>query len=402
MSGHTPNMQNIVFEDRRQLHEVVNNPNFGKTTLTSCYMTRISELSYGCLGGPLELRILRRWTRRFHDAETCFLAVDEHGDVVQLVGSKTSQSFLESKFRLGQCYRVENYTCAVSDKQQQILPCPVFLNVGQASAITELNNNINIPTFWFSFANYAQLYDKIDKEYERPDLIGYFKEARQMEKDTKEKFVRLKYTDESGSLLTVTLWKECISVREKFDPTLLTSMPEDTIVAITNGKAFWVKARISSYDIDNGWFNFSVTLLDSTSEMKVMMTDEAIQSLSQTTCAKIVCEDGEDDRMQLPSLFEEYKTKSFAFQLKLTRRAALIKEHNFIITDVSRRFLANDVAENVEMTPPPVTPTPASASTLSPSSTDERSTAKSTTRKHLSFTKPNKHDESRPPKQRRG
>ncbi|KAL4561565.1 hypothetical protein LXL04_033734 [Taraxacum kok-saghyz] len=168
------------------------------------------------------------------------------------------------------------------------------------------------------------------------------------------------------------------------------------------GKAFWVKARISSYDIDNGWFNFSVTLLDSTSEMKVMMTDEAIQSLSQTTCAKLVCEDGEEDRIQLPSLFEEYKTKSFAFQLKLTRRAALIKEHNFIITDVSHRFSANDVAENVEMTPPPVTPTPDSASTLSPSSTDERLTAKSTTRKHFSFTKPNKNDESRPPKQRRG
>ena len=41
-------------------------------------MTRISELKYGCLGGVLEVRILRCWSRRFRDDESWFLAVDKH------------------------------------------------------------------------------------------------------------------------------------------------------------------------------------------------------------------------------------------------------------------------------------------------------------------------------------
>ncbi|KAL4580454.1 hypothetical protein LXL04_016648 [Taraxacum kok-saghyz] len=105
-----------------------------------CQGPRISELKYGCLGGVLEVRVLRRWSRRFHDDESWFLAVDKHGDAVQVFAAKTAQSFVEAKFRLHSCYSIADYTCAKPDKYQKILPALVCVNVGRASNIRNLGD----------------------------------------------------------------------------------------------------------------------------------------------------------------------------------------------------------------------------------------------------------------------
>ena len=41
-------------------------------------MARVSDLTNGCAGGRLELRILRRWTPRYRANEMWFFVVDEH------------------------------------------------------------------------------------------------------------------------------------------------------------------------------------------------------------------------------------------------------------------------------------------------------------------------------------
>ena len=110
----------------------------------------------------------------------------------------------------------------------------------------------------------------------------------------------------------------------------------------------------------------SITIWDSTDELFAMTIDEAIRNLSETSAGKLICEVGEDDKEQLPSIFESFKFKTYGFRLQLTRRAALTKEYNFVITDVSHTVICPATVVDVEATPPPVTP---AAETLSEVST---------------------------------
>ncbi|CAI9303422.1 unnamed protein product [Lactuca saligna] len=69
-----------------------------------------------------------------------------------------------------------------------------------------------------------------------PDFIGVLKKMRNCTKRNGEESVLLILADESGDEIAISLWKECIDVREKFRPEELATPHATTVVAITNIK----------------------------------------------------------------------------------------------------------------------------------------------------------------------
>ncbi|KAL4554931.1 hypothetical protein LXL04_037540 [Taraxacum kok-saghyz] len=104
-------------------------------------MARISELGYGCTGAELKIRILWKWIHHYCQTETWFLAVDEHGDAVQILGKKPNQHLLESKLNVLRCYAIEDYTCTQTRNYSKTILNPIHLNLGLASKITEIEDS---------------------------------------------------------------------------------------------------------------------------------------------------------------------------------------------------------------------------------------------------------------------
>ncbi|KAL4558111.1 hypothetical protein LXL04_036307 [Taraxacum kok-saghyz] len=143
-------------------------------------MARISELGYGCIDAALKIRILRKWIHHYRSNETWFLAVDTHGDSIQILGKRPNQHLLESKLRLFRCYEIEDYTCTESR------PCT-----------------------W--------LFQRLETVAE-----NYW-----------ECFVKLDLTHESGREINTTLWNECVDDQEKFDSDILNTTSTKTVFAIS-------------------------------------------------------------------------------------------------------------------------------------------------------------------------
>ncbi|CAI9297688.1 unnamed protein product [Lactuca saligna] len=167
-------------------------------------MTTISELKAEGIGGPLQVRILRKWKHDIRQYETWYLAVDKYADAIQILGQRTNQNFIESVFNVTQCYIISDYSFPELDRYQKTL---------------KVVNPHN------SLCNYLQT-----------DFISVLSKIRDCTKANGEPFVLLILSDESGSELTINLWKECITNTQKFDRASLNHLSATTVVAVTNLK----------------------------------------------------------------------------------------------------------------------------------------------------------------------
>ncbi|KAL7598499.1 hypothetical protein Lser_V15G23393 [Lactuca serriola] len=173
--------------------------------------SRISDLKFGATGGPLEVRILRKWIPHFRQYETWFMAIDKHGDCIQILGQKVNQTYVESKLQVSKCYKIQNYACCAVEEYQKILNRNIYLSVGTASQIEQIDTKNHLPAFHFNFRTREQLQMLADQIEEFLDFIG----SRQT---------------------SITLWKECIDSIEKFNRTALTTSSSKTVVAVTHLK----------------------------------------------------------------------------------------------------------------------------------------------------------------------
>ncbi|KAL4588024.1 hypothetical protein LXL04_000902 [Taraxacum kok-saghyz] len=298
---------------------------------TFTIMTRISELTYGCVGDVLEVRLLRKWYRTSKSKETWFLGVDKHGDCIQILGNKTSQKFIESRFQLNKCYSIDDYTCATTDKYKKMVQNPIYINVGRASTICDIEDKEEIPKHWFSFASFSYLLTlSRSPNNEFPDVIGYCKGLRHLFKqnDTQEPFVKLDLCDESLSL--------------------------------------------------------SATIADDSNSIPIIFSDDAIQTLCGSKCEHLVCELGYINRSELPPLFNTFIDKDLSFYLQLTRRAINVGENHFVATNIITDIPSQDVSIVSPTDAPPITPVDKSGH-VSSSSTITASSPTSNTRKRLQF-----------------
>ncbi|CAI9283345.1 unnamed protein product [Lactuca saligna] len=147
-------------------------------------MASISELKTDGIGGPLQVRILRKWKHEVRQYETWYLAVDRFANAIQILRQRTNQSYIEFVLNVSECYNISDYCCPQLDKYQKFL-------------------------------------------------------EKDCTKASGEPFVLLIQTDESfvsGSELAINLWKECITNPHKFNRSCLHPPPVTTVVAATNLK----------------------------------------------------------------------------------------------------------------------------------------------------------------------
>ncbi|KAL7588139.1 hypothetical protein Lser_V15G39993 [Lactuca serriola] len=199
-------------------------------------MTNISDLKYACEGGPLQVRILRKWKSDYRRYETWYLAVDKYGDAIQILGQRSNQGYIELVLHIHNCYTISEYTCPYLAEYQKILENEIYIDVGLASVIVPFPDTITIPTTWFRFVSKTDLIDLGENPAYYPDFIGVLKKIRNCTKADREEFVLVVLADESGDEIAISLWKECINVPEKFKREQLAPPPATTIVAVTNIK----------------------------------------------------------------------------------------------------------------------------------------------------------------------
>ncbi|CAI9293828.1 unnamed protein product [Lactuca saligna] len=199
-------------------------------------MSNISELKTDGIGGPLQVRILRKWKHGVRRYETWYLAVDRFGDAIQILGQRTNRSYIEFVFNLSQCYTISDYSCPMLDKYQKFLQNAFYIDVGLMSMIEQILDTLTIPKNWFHFVSKTQLIELGDTPSYYPDYIGVLLKIRDCIKVGGESYVLLILTDESGRKLAINLWKECITNPQKFDRNSLQPPPATTVVAVTNLK----------------------------------------------------------------------------------------------------------------------------------------------------------------------
>ncbi|CAH1446305.1 unnamed protein product [Lactuca virosa] len=200
-------------------------------------MTAISELKYGCIGGPLQVRILRKWKPDNRRHETWYLAVDKFGDAIQILGQRTNQGYIESILTISDCFTIDEYTCPLLDQYQKMLEQDFYIDVGIASTIQPMPNTSILPTSWFRFLPKKQILELGENPPYCPDFIGVITKVKDCNKKDGEPFLLLVLADENGDELAINLWKECTKCPEKFDRQKLLPLPVTTVVAVTNLKA---------------------------------------------------------------------------------------------------------------------------------------------------------------------
>ncbi|CAH1413374.1 unnamed protein product [Lactuca virosa] len=199
-------------------------------------MTSISDLKTDGIGGPLQVRILRKWKHDVRQYETWYLAVDRFADAIQILGQRTNQSYIESVLHVSQCYTISDYSCPQLDNYQKFLQNEFYIDVGLKSIIQPIPDTLTIPKTWFRFVPKSHLIDLGERPPYYPDYIGVLSKIRDCTKAGGESFVLLILTDESGSELAINLWKECITNPDKFNCDSLHPPPATMVVVVTNLK----------------------------------------------------------------------------------------------------------------------------------------------------------------------
>ncbi|CAH1426354.1 unnamed protein product [Lactuca virosa] len=203
--------------------------------------TTISTLEYGCSGGALQVRILRTWTPQIRSYETWFLAVDKHGDTIQILGQKKDQGHIKSILTISNCYTISDYACAEPDEYQNCIGKEIYISVGNASSICRIPDTRIIPTTSFRFISKIQIPDYVKQD---PDFLGVFVKFRELTTKNKEPYTLLILTTESDEEIAIGLWKECTNVVEKFDRNLIEATPAPTVLAVTNAKIMTVAGAL--------------------------------------------------------------------------------------------------------------------------------------------------------------
>ncbi|CAI9263702.1 unnamed protein product [Lactuca saligna] len=136
-------------------------------------MSSISELKTDGIGGPLQVRILRKLKHDLRRYETWYLAVDRFGDAIQILGQRTNQSYIESALNLSQYYTVSDYSCPMLDKYKKFLQNDLYIDVGLMSMIEQIPDTLTIPKNWFHFVSKPQLIELGDTPSYYPGALRH-------------------------------------------------------------------------------------------------------------------------------------------------------------------------------------------------------------------------------------
>ncbi|CAI9283145.1 unnamed protein product [Lactuca saligna] len=317
-------------------------------------MNTISDLTYGCAGNPLQIRILRKWKPQFRRHETWFLGVDKNGDAIQILGQRTNQSFIESIFTVSNCYTLSHYNCPNLDEYQKIVENNIYVDVGLASAIERIPDTVTIPRTWFRFVSEPGLNDFAENPPYLPDFIGLLSRLRECK-------------------------KECIDEPEKFNREELASPPTATIVVVTSLKAssFGGHGIIASPIFQ---YKLNVTITDPTGSIPTTLSDNTAHKLFGAGPDKIITDTSDKDKKTLPLIIKECEGKLRHMYVQMTRSSTK-NNIRFIIIGI-------EDGSSISQSAIPATPLPSTQSTVTKGHTNiplSSSSHSTTIARNLSF-----------------
>ncbi|MFS7946097.1 putative nucleic acid-binding protein [Helianthus anomalus] len=113
---------------------------------------RISGLRPNGPAPALEVRVIRKWVPKYRENELRFVFVDEEGMGIQAFVKGKYCKTLDLKLCLQTCYEIKCYGCTEPDNFTNTLTHPAIMNLGNATVITSVPNNENIPKQFFDLA----------------------------------------------------------------------------------------------------------------------------------------------------------------------------------------------------------------------------------------------------------
>ncbi|CAH1421159.1 unnamed protein product [Lactuca virosa] len=341
-------------------------------------MTSISDLKTDGIGGPLQVRILRKWKHDVRQYETWYLAVDRFADAIQILRQRTNQSYIESVLHVSQCYTISDYSCPQLDNYQKFLENEFYIDVGLKSIIQRIPDTITIPKTWFRFVSKSHLINLGERPPYYPDYIGVLSKIRDCTKASGESFVLLILTDESE--LAINLWKECITNPDKFNRNSLHPPPATTVVAVTNLKpsiyngvlrygsshATHIYASIKEFHYQNSWFQaicpickdpifkrgeswycsahgliekptymykLTVTITDATDTISALISETSCRKLLKSSLENFISNNPHINRNTLPPIITNHKEQTKKMSIQMLR-ASNPDNIRFIIIDI--------------------------------------------------------------------
>ncbi|XP_021998729.1 uncharacterized protein LOC110895713 isoform X2 [Helianthus annuus] len=197
---------------------------------------RISGLRPNGPTPALEERVIRKWVPKYRENELQFVFIDEEGMGIQAFVKGKYCKTLDSKLCLQICYEIKGYGCKEPDNFTNTLTHPAIMNLGNATVITSVLNNENIPKQFFDLATRRRAEFQAKTEG-IVDYIGLLVRRIEDKKTNNNKpYVVLAFKDCSNQDITVTLWEEIATDKTRFNRAEIEAASAPIILAMTGLK----------------------------------------------------------------------------------------------------------------------------------------------------------------------
>ncbi|KAJ0514784.1 putative nucleic acid-binding, replication factor A [Helianthus annuus] len=245
----------------------------------SAYLCRFLKMDNNGISGlrpkgpapALEVRVIRKWVPKYRENELHFVFVDEEGMGIQAFVKGKNCKTLDSKLCLQTCYQIKGYGCTDPDNFTNTLTHPATMNLGNATVITSIPDNENIPKQYFELAT-------------RRRMEVQAKTEGIVDKKTHENrpYVVLSLKDCSNQDVTVALWEEIATVKSRFNRAEIEAGAAPVILAMTGLKAktYYGTLQLSSTSSTHVYLNPQTV---ETETLKEMYKNSDMQNWEITT-----------------------------------------------------------------------------------------------------------------------
>ncbi|KAM0038144.1 putative nucleic acid-binding, replication factor A [Helianthus debilis subsp. tardiflorus] len=164
---------------------------------------------------PLHIRVIKKWKTQTTDylksqtvdQDLCYLFVDKHA-----TASPKKEPCLDSKLKIGPCYKVDKYVAIKSRDYMKVVPHDATLRLG-ATTTFELIDDNNLPTYYYNFTTYDMLASR--KANPRP-LTGRVETVSPPLRRGSKIIIKVKIQDEwSENVIEITFWTQTMFLYEK-------------------------------------------------------------------------------------------------------------------------------------------------------------------------------------------
>ncbi|CAH1421449.1 unnamed protein product [Lactuca virosa] len=363
--------KNVVFKDL--LHKVTSTENFIFSSKYPAYlytflyirehkqpMTSISEQKAEGIGGPLHVRILRKWKHDVRQYETWYLTVDRFADAIQILGQRTNQSYIEYVSNVSECYIISDYSCPQLDKYQKVLENDFYIDVGLKSIIQRIPDTITVPKTWFHFVSKSHL-------IELGEAPPYYPGALRHGSSHATHIYVNPNIPETTSLINLFTGPSRPIPALSGTPSTLYDMKLKNRSDLLD-KTFIVQASIKEFHFQNTWYQttclickdpifrrgdqwycsahgliekptytykLTVTITDTTDTIPAIVSETSCQKLLKSSLEKFISNNPLTNRNNLPSIITDQKEQTKTMSIQMLR-ASTPDNIRFIIIDIQQ------------------------------------------------------------------